>query len=60
MSRAKKEYKNLTIKLDITVSRELEKYCEIMGQTKTMAIERILSGFFKNNQEYIKMDRKEV
>ncbi|QTE73999.1 hypothetical protein JS518_14065 [Clostridiales bacterium FE2010] len=50
MARAKKEYKNLTIKLEKTISDELEKYCEIMGQTKTMAIERILGTYFKNNK----------
>ena len=46
MPRAKKEYKMLTIKLEKSVSDKLEEYCVKAGQTKTMAIERILLAYF--------------
>ena len=60
MARAKKDYRNLTIKLDRTVSDDLEQYCAKMGQTKTTAIERILSLHFKNLENQSKKQTGKV
>ncbi len=42
-----KEWKALNIKLDKKVYEGLEKYCEITGQSKTVAVERILDKAFQ-------------
>ena len=52
MPRPKKDYQILNMKLDSMIMERLKKYCDIMGQTKTTAIERILT---KHLDEY---DRK--
>lgn len=52
MPRPKKDYQALNVKLDSAIMERLNKYCDIMGQTKTTAIERILT---KHLDEY---DRK--
>lgn len=49
MPRPKKDYQILNMKLDSTIMERLKKYCDIMGQTKTTAIERILT---KHLDEY--------
>lgn len=46
MPRPKKDYQPLNVKLDSAVMERLKKYCDIMGQTKTTALERILSKHF--------------
>lgn len=43
MAKAKKESVALNIRLDKDVSELLNRYCEETGQTKTTAIERILT-----------------
>ena len=48
MSREKKDAKNLNIKMDSSVHMQLEQYCEETGQTKTVAVERILGRFFSS------------
>lgn len=47
MPRPKKDYKALNIKIDRTIYEQLEKYCEITGQSKTVAVERILDKAFQ-------------
>ena len=47
MARPRKDGKSLNIKLESHVAEELELYCEETGQTKTVAVERILSSAFK-------------
>ena len=42
MPRPKKDSVALNLKIDKTVNDLLVRYCEEAGQTKTMAIERIL------------------
>lgn len=42
MARPKKDYKALNVKLDSNIMERFEKYCDVMGQTKTTALERIL------------------
>ena len=46
MTRAKKEGKYLNIKINAEIYKRLEKYCEDLGQTKTTAVERILTKHF--------------
>ena len=46
MPRKKKEGKFLNIKLCADVYERLENYSEEMGQTKTIAVERILREYF--------------
>ena len=65
MPRCKKDYKNLNIKLQREISDQFEAYCEELGQTKTTALERILTkhliecGFIQNKQEIRKNVAKE-
>ena len=42
MPRPKKDGKMLNIKIQSDIYNTLEKYCDDKGQTKTIAIERIL------------------
>ncbi len=56
MPRCKKDYKNLNIKLDREISEQFEIYCEELGQTKTTAIERILS---KHLEDYERRKKDE-
>lgn len=51
MAKQNKDWKALNIKLDRTVYEQLEKYCEDTGQSKTVAVERILSKAFKKYKE---------
>lgn len=43
MVRAKKDYKALNIKIESTIYERLENYAEEKGQTKTKAVERLLT-----------------
>lgn len=54
MSKPKKEYIPLHIKADAAVMRRFEDYCNEMGQTKTLALERILMAFLDEHDEKIK------
>lgn len=45
MAQQKKDYIPLHIKMDTSLMRRLEEYCEEAGQTKTMAVERIIAAF---------------
>ena len=45
MAKPKKDYIALHIKADATVMRRFEEYCEEVGQTKTLAFERIIAAF---------------
>ncbi len=54
MARPKKNYKPLNIKMNKEIYDLLDDYCEEKGQTKTMAVERILKKFFNDyNSEKI-------
>lgn len=46
MARDKKDYIAFNCKLDRDVALRLDKYCEVKGQTKTLAVERILKEYF--------------
>lgn len=45
MAQQKKDYIALHIKMDASLMRRLEEYCDEVGQTKTMAVERIIGAF---------------
>lgn len=45
MARAKKDGININYYIRIDVKEKLDNYCEQVGQTNTMAIERILDDF---------------
>ena len=51
LAKQNKDWKALNIKLDRTVYEQLEKYCEEMGQSKTVAVERILSKAFDEHNK---------
>ena len=58
MARPKKDYVSLTIKLDKKVYDRLSSYCDIAGQTKTIAVERALRDYINAYAE--KEDRPEL
>ena len=45
MSRPKKDYQMLNMKVDSVVMHRFSDYCETVGQTKTLAFERIITAF---------------
>jgi hypothetical protein len=51
MAKQNKDWKALNIKLDRTVYEHLEKYCEDTGQSKTVAVERILLKAFEKYEQ---------
>lgn len=51
MPKPKKDWKALNIKIQSEVYEQLEKYCEDTGQSKTVAVERILSKAFKEHEK---------
>ena len=44
MPRQKKDYITLNMKVDTGVMQRFNQYCEEVGQTKTLAFERIVSA----------------
>lgn len=47
MARKKKEYANVGIKMEKSVSEQLDKYCEESGMSKTAVIERAVRFYIK-------------
>lgn len=45
MAREKKDGKHINLYIEKEILEQLEKYCEKVGQTKTMAIERFKAIF---------------
>lgn len=58
MPRQKKDAKNLNIRLATEVADQLEQFCQESGQTKTMAVERILGRYFDEYFSRPEEDRK--
>ena len=56
MPRSKKDARILNIKLATPVYKELERFCQESGITKTLATEKIMSQFF---EEYFSRDESE-
>ncbi len=48
MGKQKKDGKSLNCVIDREVFEQLEEYCNEVGQTKTLAVERILRQYFKD------------
>lgn len=46
MPRQKKDAKNLNIRLATDIFNQLDQFCKESGQSKTTAVERILSKYF--------------
>lgn len=57
MPRPKKDSVALNIKIDKSVSELLTRYCEEVGQTKTMAIERMLQNELERYFEQVEGKR---
>lgn len=51
MARAKKDGMALNCNIDRQIYERLEEYCHEVGQTKTLAIERILGQFLNDYYE---------
>ena len=45
MAQHKKDYITLNIKMDAALMRRFATYCKDVGQTKTLAVERIIGAF---------------
>ena len=56
MSRAKKDGKCLNCIIERSIYERFEAYCEEVGQTKTLAIERILKQFL--SEQNLQTDKK--
>lgn len=48
MARTKKDGRYVNYDIEREIYEKLEKYCEEVGQTKTVAIERILTKYLDN------------
>lgn len=51
MARQKKDGVFINYYIDREVKEMLDKYCEDVGQTNTLAIERILKNYLENYQK---------
>lgn len=60
MAREKKEGTRITAIIDNSVHDRLLKYAEVKGQTKTMAIERLLTYALNHASEIDKEVEKEI
>ena len=58
MSRQKKDFIAFHIKADAEVMRRFEEYCDEVGQTKTLAFERIIAAFLDQYEADKKADKK--
>ena len=55
MPRPRKDYRILSCRIEKNIYEQLDKFCELSGQAKTVAIERILGRYF---EDYFAKDRK--
>ena len=51
MPRPKKDSIIFNMRVDAAVMRRFTEYCEEVGQTKTLAFERIVTAFLDQNEE---------
>ncbi len=51
MAQHKKDYIALNIKMDAKLMRHFTAYCQDVGQTKTMAVERIIGAFLNEREK---------
>lgn len=48
MARAKKDGVHINYYIEKNIKEKLDKYCEDVGQTQTLAVERILKQYLDN------------
>ena len=63
MSRPKKNYQLLNMKVDTQIMNRFKAYCDEVGQTKTLAFERIVSQFldqYDKDKEQLEELRKQM
>ena len=63
MSRPKKDYQLLNMKVDAQIMNRFKAYCDEVGQTKTLAFERIVSQFldqYDKDKEQLEELRKQM
>jgi len=60
MAQHKKDYITLNIKMDTALMRRFATYCKDVGQTKTLAVERIIGAFLDERGAKAEKERKEA
>ena len=60
MPREKKDAKNFACKFDREIFENLEEYCQLSGQNKTMVVERAVKKYLENNLEKMRKFSKEL
>ena len=60
MAQHKKDYITLNIKTDAALMRCFATYCKDVGQTKTLAVERIIGAFLDERGVKVEKERKEA
>ena len=60
MAQHKKDYITLNIKTDAALMRCFATYCKDVGQTKTLAVERIIGEFLDERGVKAEKERKEA
>ncbi len=55
MAREKKNGKHINMYIEREILEQLDRYCEVVGQTKTTAIERILKRYLDDWEEEAKL-----
>ena len=56
MSRPKKDYISLNMRVDAEIMKRFNAYCEEVGQTKTRAFERMVSNYLDQYER----DKQEI
>lgn len=59
MGKQKKDGKSLNCVIEREVFEQLEDYCNEVGQTKTLAVERILKQYFKDYYNSTKLRERD-
>lgn len=60
MAQHKKDYITLNIKMDTALMRRFATYCKDVGQTKTLAVERIIGVFLDERGAKAEKERKDA
>lgn len=62
MPRPKKDYMLLNMRVDAVVMKRFNEYCKEVGQTKTLAFERIVAAFLDqyedDKKKFEKLEKK--
>lgn len=58
MARKKKDGIYLNVRINSDIYTRLAKYCEVVGQTKTIAVERALDSFINEYDEKVEKLKK--